>query len=220
MGNDLGGVNTSDFNSCMAKCNTNKQCAAVVWQPGPNVCYPKNSNAFPKGQRQPNPNLTLAVRKPQVVGASKSCSTNLTNIDTIQYTNYYKGNDMTATSTCGPNIGNYESNQMVAVDNKLSGVTSNMAQNQSKLQTNNININNQMNTGKITSEQNIGSYYQTQNSISKLLGGKKEPMLNMEDLNAMISDTDILVLRNNYQYILWSIVALGTVILTVNTIKK
>ena len=45
-------------------------------------------------------------------------------------------------------------------------------------------------------------------------------MLNMQDLNAMINDTDLLVLQNNYQYILWSIVALGTVIITVNALKK
>jgi hypothetical protein len=58
--------------------------------------------------------------------------------------------------------------------------------------------------------------------MSKILGAQptKEPMLNMQDLNAMVTDTDILVLRNNYKYVLWSIVSLGTVILTVNTIKK
>ena len=47
-----------------------------------------------------------------------------------------------------------------------------------------------------------------------------ESMLNMEDIDAMVSDSDLNVLKNNYQYILWSIVALTAIIITINTLKK
>jgi hypothetical protein len=47
-----------------------------------------------------------------------------------------------------------------------------------------------------------------------------EGMLNMQDLNAMLSDSDLVVLQNNYQYILWSILAIGIVGITIKTLKK
>jgi hypothetical protein len=83
------------------------------------------------------------------------------------------------------------------------------------------------------------SYYEVKNKINKLTEQKTtnqdkqniekinsnnmlvlEPMLNMNDLNAMMSDSDLVVLQNNYQYILWSIIAVGVIITTINTIKK
>ena len=47
-----------------------------------------------------------------------------------------------------------------------------------------------------------------------------EPMLNMNDLNGMIGDSDLVVLQNNYQYIMWSILAVGLVTVTINTMKN
>ena len=44
--------------------------------------------------------------------------------------------------------------------------------------------------------------------------------LNMEDLNGMLNDTDLRVLQENYSYMLWSILAVGLVTITLNTIKK
>jgi hypothetical protein len=58
----------------------------------------------------------------------------------------------------------------------------------------------------------ISSFNKTNNML--------EPMLNMTDLDAMLTDTDLLVLQNNYQYIMWSIVAVGLISVTINTIKR
>jgi hypothetical protein len=42
----------------------------------------------------------------------------------------------------------------------------------------------------------------------------------MNDINSMLSDTDIRVLQENYGYIFWSILAVGLLTITVNQIKK
>ena len=47
---------------------------------------------------------------------------------------------------------------------------------------------------------------------------KSYPDLN--DLNGMLSDSDLLVLNENYTYILWSILAIGVLTITINTMKK
>jgi uncharacterized protein YPO0396 len=44
--------------------------------------------------------------------------------------------------------------------------------------------------------------------------------IDMSDLDGMVADTDIRVLQENYNYILWSILAVGIVTITVNTINK
>jgi hypothetical protein len=43
-----------------------------------------------------------------------------------------------------------------------------------------------------------------------------ESLQNLHEVNAMLSDSDLLVLQNNYQFILWTILALGTIIITIN----
>ena len=44
--------------------------------------------------------------------------------------------------------------------------------------------------------------------------------LNMNDINGMLSDTDLIVLQANYKYIMWSILAVGLLTITINVIKK
>ena len=44
--------------------------------------------------------------------------------------------------------------------------------------------------------------------------------LNMNDINGMLSDADLRVLQGNYSYIMWSILAVGILTITINTMKK
>ncbi len=46
-----------------------------------------------------------------------------------------------------------------------------------------------------------------------------EGMKTMDDLNGMLTDSDLLVLQGNYSYIMWSILAVGILTVTVNTMK-
>ena len=44
--------------------------------------------------------------------------------------------------------------------------------------------------------------------------------LNMNDINGMLTDSDLRVLQENYSYIMWSILAVGLLTVTLNTMKK
>jgi hypothetical protein len=91
------------------------------------------------------------------------------------------------------------------------------------------------NDNKIKSELNLPGRFQSETeskSKSKSNGNKREGMrtidpssnsdkfLTMNDINSMLSDTDIRVLQENYSYIFWSILAVGLLTITVNQIKK
>ena len=43
--------------------------------------------------------------------------------------------------------------------------------------------------------------------------------INMDDINGMLSDSDITILQSNYSYIMWSVLAVGLLSVTVNTVK-
>ena len=43
--------------------------------------------------------------------------------------------------------------------------------------------------------------------------------INMNDVNSMLSDSDITILQSNYSYIMWSVLAVGLLSVTVNTVK-
>ena len=44
--------------------------------------------------------------------------------------------------------------------------------------------------------------------------------LDLNDLNGMLSDSDLRVSKENYSYILWSILAVGIIAITINTMKN
>ena len=50
--------------------------------------------------------------------------------------------------------------------------------------------------------------------------GTQNLNLNMNDINGMLSDTDLRVLQGNYSYIMWSILAVGILTITINTMRK
>ena len=41
-----------------------------------------------------------------------------------------------------------------------------------------------------------------------------------ENMNNIVSDSDIVVLQKNYNYLFWTILATGTVLISMNMIKK
>ena len=220
VGNDLGAVNLDNMDACQTTCDSTPDCAAFVWETGANICYPKNNEAFPKGSRQVNSASTLGVRRPSVINDS-SCPTELTDIDTVQYANYVKGDSMTPTTSCSVKlVPEKTKTDLTNVNNNMSQLASQIGNNLNSLYSDNATLNSNMASGEKQLSKNIKMYSRIKNKISSELGSQKEPMLNMQDLNAMISDTDLIVLQNNYQYMLWSIIALGTVIITVNALKR
>ena len=59
---------------------------------------------------------------------------------------------------------------------------------------------------------------QSNNNIEGMQNFKSP--LNMNDINGMLSDSDLIVLQENYSYIMWSILAVGLLTITVNSMKK
>ena len=181
---------------------------------------------------------------------SGSCSKTIVDVDSIQYDHYSKGDLMTSDSICGSsivldedktNLTNLQ-NSMVSVGDQIASQTNNLYTKNNDIyntmSTNSVQFNKNVdqykqNDNKIKSELNLPRKFQTNNKNTNININKREgmsnsvrsfdtteKMLTMNDVNGMLSDTDIRVLQENYSYIFWSILAVGLLTVTINQIKK
>jgi hypothetical protein len=67
----------------------------------------------------------------------------------------------------------------------------------------------------------LEKYKNTTQKIQNLESNNNvEGMANRSDINGMLTDSDLRVIQENSSYILWSILAVGLVTITLNTMNK
>ena len=238
-GNDLPNMplTNTTAETCKSSCNNNTDCNGFVYDNTNQLCYLKDNNTYPKNKKTRSTGLDLYTRTPSVIN-SAACPTVLNSIDSVQYDNYIKGDDMTSDYTCDSQfLTDEDQTKLNNLAKQIADVGDKIGQELNKLYNTNVNINTDMNTGETTMNNDFKMYYDVKKSINTLLerqttktdkknitkiknNNMLETMLNMNDLNGMVTDTDLVVLQNNYQYILWSIIAVGIVVATIHNIKK
>jgi hypothetical protein len=230
VGNDITSLITSDQNGCLTACNGNVNCAAFVYQGKSQTCWLKNSSAFPRGEKQPNDGVILGVRKPQINVKGPTCSNKIVEIDTIQYDNYVKGNAMTNDEQCNIPIVSQEDqikydnikSQLLTLGQDITDKMENLYNQDNKvyekLNMNSEEFKKSLLEYKMITKKIQKDFRGLQNFPSNNIEGMSN--LNMNDINGMLSDTDLRVLQGNYSYFMWSILAVGILTITINTMKK
>ena len=237
IGNDIGSLIVADQNGCQTSCNNNPDCSAYVYQDFSKTCWLKNRSAFPKGEKQNNNYSVLSVRKPELKG-STTCSNKIVDVDTITFDNYLKDTAMTPETQC--NVSVVSQAQQNAFDNiksELITLGNDIVSKMEKLYNEDNRIFEMLNTNEEQFKKDLENYKLTNLKIKKeytsflpnyknLQSNNIEGMQNfksyrnMNDLNGMLSDSDLRVLQGNYSYIMWSILAIGILTITINTMKK
>ncbi len=233
VGNDIQNTTTTSAEKgCIDSCNANADCSGFVYQPTGNICYLKNSSMYPVGKKQyyQDSGLIMGIRKPQISSSvNGSCSRDIVNIDTIQYNNYIKGDQMTLETQCQSNVVSQENKSALTdIQNDMYTVGEDMATQSNNLYTTDKDIGNTLSTNSSQFKKNVDMYNKNNTKIKNELNLSVEGMssmdsanknLNMNDINSMLSDTDIRVLQENYSYIFWSILAVGLLTITVSKMK-
>ena len=193
--------------SCQTSCNNNKDCAGFVFSN--NVCYPKTSSMYPNGTRQLNSAVDLYIRGKSPITPPIGVPSTVNNVDSIEYQNYVNG------GAVGNSYG-------------LANATSTQKQQLDQLQSKMNLLSSQINT--LTGQFGSGSQQaKTQSQanvqgIQDYLQGVKTTNNKIQGFNTnvdrILSDSDIVVLQKNYNYLFWSILAAGTVLVTMNIVKK
>jgi hypothetical protein len=192
---------------CQTSCNDNSACAGFAFSN--NVCYPKTSSMYPVGEMETNSSVDLYIRNKIPQSPPVGVSTNTNNIDTVLYQNYING------GAIGNSYG-------------LTKATSVQKQQLQQMQTKLNLLSNQINnlTNKFSSDdQQIIQQSETNiqglnNFVSDIKKTNKKIKNYDTTYENILQDSDIVVLQKNYDYLFWSIIAVTTVIISMNIVKK
>ena len=216
-GNDLEGmpIQNSSVETCTTSCNSNNDCAGFVFEKSNNNCWIKNNSMYPTGKKQANNNMDLYVRNP-TVNNSSTCNKSINPIDSIMWGSYINSEkEMTPETSCGLAKLNKSHNiDLDALRTKIADIASQVVNKTNDLEATNTNLNVEMQSYRSNLLKNLDQYKLVNDIFSKY---KSSYSVNM---NGILSESDMLVLQENYSYMFWSILAIAFVIITINLKKK
>jgi hypothetical protein len=234
--------------SCQIECDNNVKCFGYVYDKSNSNCWIKDKNVI-QNNKYNNPATDLYLRNTKVIGADLSCELPVINVDSTSWSRYQtSGKSMTSDSMCGKAAymgdmpllaykNDFEDKKKISDDlaTKINDMNrtlqarrgsqySQTTQNTISDTTNNLVYNQTMDT-KIPKAVEV--------SIDG--ASKKESFVNINDINspsqraktvqfknidAIVEDSNLVVIQENYNYILWCILAVMTSIVVVKTLRK
>ena len=164
---------------------------------------------YPNKARTSDPQADLYIRSKTPISPPIGISNTTNNVDSVSYYNYIKGGS--ADDSYGLSKATSSQQQLLSqLETQLNQLTAQIA-----------NLTGRFGEGSVRAEQQIqmnerkvGEYLEELNSNNTNI---KNFSTNIENI---VSDSDIVVLQKNYDYLFWSILATGTVIVAMNTMKS
>jgi archaellum component FlaC len=211
VGNDItdAAYGNSTVEQCQSSCNSNQDCAGFTFSDLNKVCYPKTSSMFPNGERVINSNVNLYTRNKKPLKLPIGVPGTVVNIDSIKYDNYNNEGEI-GKSYGLSNATSIQKKQLSQIEDRLNLLTSQINDYTGKFDTGSNSLNNQATKNFEGLGDYLKDFFKTNNNITNF-------NTNVENI---LKDSDITVLQKNYDYLFWSILAVGTVLVTMNIVKK
>jgi len=215
---------------CKTSCNDRNDCYGFAYDFQNNVCYPKSSAMWPYGgPSRPLQHVDTYIKN-QVPASVPTGATNETiSIDSAQYQFYNKAQPLPKQYGL-VNATDADKKELERLQNKMKQQSNDIS--------NYINkFNKATNTSENQADKNLQglNVYQTElddttSQINKLNSTsdnerQKESFSNYgytanNNINKILLDSDIGVLQKNYEYLLWTILATGSVLVAMNINKN
>lgn len=211
---NIGIINSSNVDTCKNECNKNEKCHGFVYKD--NKCYLKNENIYPKTIRVYDENARLFKRNIDILTHS-SCNKNVVPIDNKRWNDFpldESGSPIDENTECG--MGIYlkdQKNKVLDSSNKLKDISSKIIERINSLNKNDQNIIDKLGISKkkmINTLDNININENKYNKKDKLL--INESGMKNSSYNELLS--------NNYNYLIWSILAVSIGIGSIYYAKK
>ena len=231
-GNDIPGAalnNMSDITKCMNACNKYSDCNAFVYDttgPYP-VCYPKKvsgNDLYSPNTFKPSVGKTTYIRDKKPTWSPIGTDNAVHTIDSITYQNYGRPGSSIQQKYGLANMIPVQKQQLSQLQDKLNLLLSQLNKNLDDLKKYNIDMTN-------TTKQNIVQGFQGFQGFQCIEGFQDaKPTLfkssqlnskihnlekNKSNVDNILRDANIKTLQENYNYMLWSILALGTLIIAI-----
>jgi hypothetical protein len=217
-GNDLANKSFANatVSSCKIACDNNVDCAGFVFDTDNSVCYPKSREMYPYG----NGTITAELSKDTYI-KNKLPSRALPGIpatayttDTFTYQNYVKKGDFSKDTYKSEMASSLQKNQLEQLKTKMNLLTNQMSTLTGSFQKGSIAAEEQA----IINATEINKYVDKLTQMSGKIDGVNQETT--EGIQNILNDSDITVLQKNYNYLFWSILAAGTVMVSINIVKQ
>ena len=190
----------------METCNNNSECRGFTFTN--NTCNPKTSGMT--SSKQNNPDVSLYFKDKTSIKIPNGVQNIINNIDSVTYQNYLVGNNSNGVSLGLDNALSAQKQELSTLEKTLNDLASQL---------------NQL-TGETFNELNA-SENQLDKNVKGIGNYLKDIKLNNTKINdfnsnseTILQDSDLSVLKENQNYIFWSILAVATVIISMNITKN
>lgn len=207
-------MKNSTNQDCRQAADDNADSGGYVFDNSTKNCWVKNNKLTLSSKRTPTENVNLFIKKP-LINNSNSCGKKYVEIDSSTWANYQKGDEMTPDTKCG--LGNATSKQQAKLEelrSQLNKLGSKMIDKINTLQSSDTSLNADMSSTREQLDKNLREY----SSVTSTADTIKNTSI--ATTNGMLTDSDLVVLQENYGYLFWSIFAVGLVVVTMNVMKK
>ena len=211
-GNDIPGTayGNATPESCENTCNAIQECAGFAFSTA-NVCFPKSANMYPTGTKEVKSNVDLYTRNKTPISTPIGVPSSVNNTDTITYGNYKNGGEL-SNSYGLSNANAAQKAQLEQLQNRLNLLSSQLSSYTHEFSQGSQDVEAQSKTNVSGLTDYVNGLKNATDKISGITGDG--------NINNILKDSDIVVLQKNYDYLFWSILATGTVLVAMNIVKQ
>ena len=211
-GNDIQGTayGNATPESCENTCNAIQECAGFAFSTT-NVCFPKNSGMYPTGTKEVKSNVDLYTRNKRPISTPIGVPNSVNTTDTITYGNYKNGGELSSSYGLA-NANAAQKSQLEQLQNRLNLLSSQLSSYTHEFSQGSQDVEAQSKTNVSGLTDYVNGL---KNATNKIAGITSDG-----NINNILKDSDIVVLQKNYDYLFWSILATGSVLVAMNIVKE
>jgi hypothetical protein len=209
--NDIPGAayGNATVDQCQTSCNNNPECAGFVFDVN-NYCWPKNSGMYPAANTlTPYANDFTYIKNATPLTPPVGVPNTTRNLDSITYKNYLNGGALSSKYGLA-NATSVQQQQLAQLQSRMNLLSNQISNLTTKFGTGSQTAAKQM----TTNTQGVGEYLTDLNKTNNKIQNYNTTIDNI------LKDSDIVVLQKNYDYLFWSILAAGSVLVGMNIVKK
>jgi hypothetical protein len=203
-GNDIEVKRNINKSDCQQMCIKNDQCGGYVYKEGNSECQLKNRNIFPNSSRMVDESSELYVRGSNVLN-SNSCSKIVNTIESSMWELSNIGDKMSMDTLC--NLGAFTDTDKNGLEKSNTTLLDSLNELYKRL-TGETNSSIRINGDLEKNRQTIGSLIKSQEDVKKNIKAKQEEN---KQYTALTQHTKIRLVSENYNYMLWSILAISII---------
>jgi hypothetical protein len=209
--NDIPGAayGNATVDQCQTTCNNNPECVGFVFDVN-NYCWPKNSGMYPAANTlTPYANDFTYIKNATPLTPPVGVPNTTHNLDSITYKNYLNGGALSSKYGLA-NATSVQQQQLAQLQSRMNLLSNQISNLTTKFGTGSQTAAKQM----TTNTQGVGEYLTDLNKTNNKIQNYNTTIDNI------LKDSDIVVLQKNYDYLFWSILAAGSVLVGMNIVKK